>query len=217
MKPLISEITNIVDSAVIGRRFENSILRWQRFARFIMIPVMSVFGRDINFSFNEDELLANKTYIVASNHQSQLDAFVLLAAFSSEVFDRLKPFRAMTTNRFMAGGPVKYAALKMGCYPAKPHATLPSGVEYASKLIKRGQTVYICPEGKKSQPGKQTARAGVAILAKLPNVEIIPAHIQWTRTGRWRRSFQLTYGKPFDGSQMTAQEILDRCYALPLG
>jgi len=193
-----------------------AIYRWQRFARFIMKPVMATFGRDIIFGFDDYDLLPDKTYVVVSNHQSQLDAFVLLASFSPTVFNRLEPFRAMTTNRFLARGPIKYAALKMGCYPAKPHPTLPSGVEYAAALIQRGQTVYICPEGKKSQPGKQTARPGVAILAKLPNVEIIPVHIQWTRSGRWRRSFQLTYGKPFDGSQMSAQQILDHIYALPL-
>ena len=178
---------------------------------------MAIFGRDITCYFDETDLLPEKTYLAVSNHQSHLDAFVLIAGISPGVFNRLEPFRAMTTNRFLARGPVKHAALKMGCYPAKPHPTLPSGIEYSVAMIKRGQTVYICPEGKKSQPGKQTARPGVAVLAKLPNVEIIPVHIQWTRYGRWRRSFQLTYGKPFDGSQMSAQEILDRCYVLPLG
>ena len=217
MEPVIPEITKIVSDGVIHQRFETSILRWQIFARFIMKPVMAAFGRNIIFGFDDCDLLPDKTYVVVSNHQSQLDAFVLLASFSPTVFNRLEPFRAMTTNRFLARGPMKYAALKMGCYPAKPHLSLPSGVGYASELIKRGQTVYICPEGKINRGDGQSARPGVAILAKLPNVEIIPAHIQWTRNGRWRRSFQLTYGKPFDGSEMTAQEILDRCYALPLG
>lgn len=205
----------IVDSANMTK--VKSIKRWQFFARLIMKPIIVVFGRNITSGFNENDLLPDITYVAVSNHQSHLDAFVLIAGISQRVFNRLKPFRAMTTNRFMAGGSIKYAALKMGCYPAKPHPSLPSGVEYATALIKRGQTVYICPEGKKSQPGKQTARPGIAILAKLPNVEIIPVRIQWTRRGRWHRSFRLTYGKPFNGSQMTSQEILDRCYALPLG
>ncbi len=217
MEPITPKIANILDDSVGRQRFTTTICRWQSFARFIMKPVMSAFARDITFGFDGADLLPQKTYIVVSNHQSQLDAFVLLASLNPMVFRRLEPFRAMTTNRFLARGPVKYAARRMGCYPAKPHPSLPWGIEYASVLIKRGQTIYICPEGKKSQPGQQAARPGVALLAKLPNVELIPAHIQWTRYSRWRRSFRLTYGKPFNGSHMSAQEILDACYALPLG
>lgn len=217
MEPLAPEITTITDDAHLKMGSETEIIRWQRFARFIMRPVMSACGREIIFGFDENDLLTEKTYMVVSNHQSQLDAFVLLASFSPNVFIRLKPFRAMTANRFLQRGAIKYAALGMGCYPAKPHSSMPFGVEYATTLIKRGHTVYICPEGKIDRGNGQSARPGVAILAKVPSVEIIPVHIKWTSGGRWRKSFQLTYGKPFDGSEMTAQEILDSCYALPLG
>jgi hypothetical protein len=44
---------------------------------------------------------------------------------------------------------------------------------------------------------------------------IVPAHIEWKRGWPWR-TFKLGIGKPFDGSAMTAQEILDRVYDQPV-
>ena len=193
-----------------------TILHWQTLARLIMKPVLAKFARNITCDFDENDLLPEKTYLAVSNHQSHFDAFVLIAGISPQVFQRLQPFRAMTSNHFLRRGPIKYAALRMGCFPAKPHASLPNGINYASLLIEQGQSVYICPEGKIDINKETSARPGVGILAKVPNVEIIPVHIKWSRTGRWHRSFQLAYGKPYDGSNMTAQEILDYCYALPL-
>jgi hypothetical protein len=61
--------------------------------------------------------------------------------------------------------------------------------------------------------GERDAKWGVAALAREPNVMIIPAHIEWRRRGWWH-GFDVTVGKPFDGSEMTAQEILDQIYAL---
>ena len=193
-----------------------TVCSWQSFACFIMKPIMKATNRGVTFQFAPADLDPNACYIVASNHQSQLDAFVMLAAFANAQFGKLSPFRAMTMNRYLMSGPVKYAALHMGCYPAKRHPTLPSGIECAAELLRSGQTVFICPEGDLTLPGQRPARPGVAVLAKLPNVMVIPAHIQWTRYGRIRRSFKLTYGKPVDASGMTAQQILDACYALPL-
>ena len=196
--------------------FVDVINRWQSFARLIFWPAYTTMCRGVVTNLEARDIRPGISYVVASNHQSQLDSFILMAGFGTKAFASLRPFRAMTMNRYLMGGIVTYAAIRMGCYPAKRHPSMPSGVEFASELLGLGQTIYICPEGDLSLPGERAARPGVAQLAKVPNTMVIPAHIQWTRYGRIRRSFKLSFGAPFDGSKMTAQEILDACYALPL-
>lgn len=216
MEPTTSYPEHIKPTRITQAGFVDVIKGWQSFARFFFKPIYTTMCRGVETNLEANDIRPYRSYVVASNHQSQLDSFILLAGFSNQMFALLRPFRAMTMNRYLMGGIVSYAAIRMGCYPAKRHPSLPSGVDAASGLLGVGQTVYICPEGDLSLPGERAARPGIAVLAKIPNVEIIPAHIQWVRHGRIRRTFKLTYGKPFDGSAMSAQEILDACYALPL-
>lgn len=103
----------------------------------------------------------------------------------------------------------------MGSFPAKPHPTDPYGLEYAAYLLDRGQSILIFPEGHITLRRENTARQGVMVLAKRPNVRIIPMHFEWARP-RIRTRFRLGIGKPFDGSRMTSDEILDRIYATPI-
>lgn len=80
----------------------------------------------------------------------------------------------------------------------------------------KGHTVYICPEGGLTRRGDRPVRPGVAALARIENVMIIPAHIEWKLYGRWSRTFRVGIGKPFDASRMTADQIMNRVYAQPV-
>jgi len=93
MTQLTPEITNKVTNDIVTLRFDTVIYNWQRFARIMMKPVMSAFAQNITFNFDEHNLQPEKTYVVVSNHQSQLDAFILLASFSPALFTRFEPFR----------------------------------------------------------------------------------------------------------------------------
>ncbi len=79
----------------------------------------------------------------------------------------------------------------------------------------RGQSIGIFPEGGLSKNREKPARRGVMVLAQQPNVRIIPVHIEWRGEGRFK-TFDMGIGKPFDGSKMSAQEILDRIYEQPV-
>jgi 1-acyl-sn-glycerol-3-phosphate acyltransferase len=155
-------------------------------------------------------------YVIAANHQSTLDAFIMMSGFTPVIYRHIRPIRSMLKNRYLNGGLVTSYLLGMGCFPAKAHSMMPYGLDLSIQLLNRGQAIFICPEGGLTLPGEAKPHRGVTVLAKEPGVRIIPTHIQWTRYGRWRRTFKLTYGMPFDGSDMTAQEIMDRIYAVPL-
>ncbi len=190
--------------------------RWQTFTRTVMIPFMAVSGRGIRFDFEASDLSPDVSYMVVSNHQSQWDSFVELSAFNNAVAARLLPFRAMTYNKVLRGGLITQYLLGMGCFPSLPHETLPHGLDLSTKLLEARQTVFICPEGRRTLPGQTAPKPGVMVLAKLPNVMVVPAHIQWKKPNAIQKTFKLAFGKPFDGSGMTATEIMDRVYALEL-
>lgn len=191
-------------------------LRWQTFTRIAMIPFMAVSGRGIKLELEPADIDPNMSYLVASNHQSQWDSFVQLSALNNALAGKLLPFRAMTYNKVLQGGVLTQYLLGMGCFPSNPHETLPFGIDLAEKLLEDGQTVFICPEGRRTLPKATAPRPGVVVLAKVPNVMILPAHIQWYRPNKFQKTFKFTLGKPFNGSGMTAEEIMDKVYALEL-
>jgi 1-acyl-sn-glycerol-3-phosphate acyltransferase len=191
-------------------------MRWQRITRVAMIPFMALASRGIKFEFTAESLRDDITYVVVSNHQSQWDTFVELSAFSKAIAARLLPFRAMTQNKVLMGGLQSNYLLGMGCFPAKPHPKFDSGVHLAVALVEDGQTVFIAPEGRRTLPSASSPRPGVLALAKLKNVELLPAHIQWKRPHRFQKTFKLTFGKPFDAKGMSPKDIMDRIYALEL-
>lgn len=209
--------TNTMRShALISDRLRHTVSVWHAVERFLARAYTILPFNKVTFLFDEHDLVPDVTYVIVSNHQSRFDPFVELASFSRPVYRRIGPIRSMTLNRFFGSGIVGYSAIRMGCFPARSHPSLPSGIDFATDLVERGQSVFICPEGGRTLPGTGSARPGVAILANLPNVILIPARIQWKRHGSIGRSFKLTMGKPYDGHGMTPQAILDTVYALPL-
>ncbi len=181
-----------------------------------MIPFMVLNDRGRNIQLDISDLRRNVTYMVVSNHQSQWDSFVELAVLNNAIARRLLPYRAMTHNAVLGGGLKTGYLLGMGCFPSKPHETLPSGVDFSTELIKTGQTVFIYPEGRRTLPGETPPRRGVSVLADLPNVALIPARIQWQRPNKWQKTFKVAFGKPFDGHGMTPEEIMEKVYSLEL-
>ena len=206
------EATGILSSV----QMRSKIISWQYITRFAITPLYALMQRGVRFDFEIKDISSSRRYIVASNHQSQLDSFIMLAAFNQSVFQRLAPFRAMTMNRYFRNDLIEKYLVRMGCFPAKPHSRLSSGLELSRELLESSNTIFICPEGDLTLPGASPARPGVAILAQYPNTYVIPAHIQWVRHGRWLRTFKLAFGAPIDASEMTAQEILDRAYSVQL-
>jgi 1-acyl-sn-glycerol-3-phosphate acyltransferase len=211
-----SQPTNQSTTKLLNPGLRRVILMWHAFERTLAWAFMKFPANRVTFLFDEHDLVADVTYVIVSNHQSRFDPFVELASFSRPVYRRIGPIRSMTLNRFFGSGIVGYSAIRMGCFPARAHPSLPSGIDFAAELVERGQSVFICPEGGRTLPGTGSARPGVAILANLPKVLLIPARIQWRRHGKIGRSFKLTMGQPYSGSGMTAPEILDTVYALPL-
>jgi 1-acyl-sn-glycerol-3-phosphate acyltransferase len=154
-------------------------------------------------------------YVIASNHQTWLDAWMVLSCIPMSIWRVIGFPRVFASNRFFGYPFVGNYVRSMGCFPAKPHPTDPYGLDYAAYLLDRGQSVLIFPEGHITLNRENSARQGVMVLARQANVRIIPMHFEWARP-RIRSRFRLGIGKAFDGSQMSAEEILDAIYKVPI-
>jgi 1-acyl-sn-glycerol-3-phosphate acyltransferase len=182
----------------------------------LLKPIRHFYLRRLDNGLNLPELRVGTKYIIALNHQSMLDPFILAASLPFAVWQRIAPIRFFAHTVFFTQWFTYPWMIAMGCFPARRHETLPYGLELAERLIGKKNTIAIFPEGQRALPGEVFAKHGVAVLAKLPGIEVIPVHLQWTAGSPLTRRLRMTIGTPRDCSQMTAQEILHAIYALPL-
>jgi 1-acyl-sn-glycerol-3-phosphate acyltransferase len=190
----------------------NACQQVAKWAGAIVSPLLLRWSR---VELTAEDIEPGMRYVVASNHQHWFDPWMILCRIPQAVWNRIGMPRAMASNRFFSYPLVGPYMKSMGSFPAKRHPTEPYGLEYATYLLDHGKSLLVFPEGHVTLHRENTARRGVMELAQLPNVRVIPVHFEWARP-RIRARFRVGIGRPFDASQMTAQEILDRIYALPL-
>jgi 1-acyl-sn-glycerol-3-phosphate acyltransferase len=172
-------------------------------------------GRSIRSELQLKDIEPGIHYVAASNHQAYLDPWVVPGSLPASWWRKMGMLRVFVANRFFGYFFVGNMLRSCGAFPAKEHPTDPFGLDYAIALMNRGHVLGIFPEGGLSRNREKTARRGVMVLAQQPNVRIIPIHIEWKRKDRLS-TFDMGIGKPFDGSKMTAQEILERIYEQPV-
>jgi 1-acyl-sn-glycerol-3-phosphate acyltransferase len=151
--------------------------------------------------------------VFAANHQSQLDHFLILACLPFGMFWQLTPMRFFAHNGLFKSPLTKLGIMLGGSFPTRAYKNYLFGLEGARQLMGRGQHLFIFPEGKRSPYDTVPAKSGVAELARLPKVKIIPVQIKWTRR-RWWRSCTIIIGEPFSAAKDSAQDIMDHIYAL---
>jgi 1-acyl-sn-glycerol-3-phosphate acyltransferase len=155
----------------------------------------------------------NCHYILAANHQSLIDPFIICSELPLTLWPSLGRFRYFAHAGLFENRLMRWALLAFGGFPTRPFRRLPYGLEAARAYIGRGQTVVIFPEGRRSLPGDATARDGVYQLGTSQNVRVIPVHLRWYKSKK--RSYRLTVGKPLPAGQ-SAQAVMEAIYTLPL-
>jgi 1-acyl-sn-glycerol-3-phosphate acyltransferase len=161
------------------------------------------------------DIVPGQQYVIAANHQTHVDPFVVISLIPPDVKGKLGVIRAFAHTVFFSNILNRTFMTIFGAFPTKAHPILPHGLDFARDLLQDGQVVLIFPEGRMTIPGETPAKRGVGIMAQWPDVMVIPIRMDWHRHGRFGRTLNLGVGKPFDGHGMTAQEILDRVFDLP--
>lgn len=160
-----------------------------------------------------DQLKADRRIIISSNHQCRIDHFLILAALPGRYYRQLVPYRFFTANDLFFF-PLNYILLLCGSFPAFQHRRWPYGLEMAERLLNRQQTLFIFPEGKRSQWRQRPARSGVAVLAQAaPSCDILPASVLWRKRG-WFRQCSVVIGQPTSARGLSASQILELSFKL---
>lgn len=124
-------------------------------------------------------------YLIAANHRHALDPFYIACSFQFHELIRILPFAIMTANRFYYPPLLRIPAWLGGCFPTHgPCRT--HGVDGAIRLIERGYTVLVFPEGKRISTGTGTAKPGISrIIEGVPQAPLLLIHIEWQKPPRY--------------------------------
>jgi long-chain acyl-CoA synthetase len=182
--------------------------------------------------------------IFAPNHSSNLDTVAVLAAMPRRIRHRLAPavsqdyflpYLAGTgTRRERISLAVQFwlAVLTVNVFPL-PQATrgVRDALQFAGKLVDRGYSILIYPEGARTPDGRMKAfRPGVGILAVRLGIPVVPVHIQglfevlpvnssWPTPGPVRLRFgapiRFREGEDFRAAARKVEEEVRRLEAQP--
>lgn len=206
------EATSAAPDNILNRPADiRRIKRWQMAAYW----ASRLLGRFLRLSGRIDlptTLRDDVTYLIASTHQSQLDPFIVCGQLPPKLWRQLYPVRYMVHPGLWRRKLKRTIMINLGCFTTKPFGNYPHGLEFATSCLNQNETVFIFPEGKRTTV-RLPARRGVSELAQNPKVQIIPIRVQWDKRPIFR-TFDVVIGKPFSGVGLSADEILDRIYAL---
>jgi 1-acyl-sn-glycerol-3-phosphate acyltransferase len=118
--------------------------------------------------------------VLVANHNSHLDALVLMSLFPLRQLPRLRPVAAMDyflSNRWLAW----FARNIIGIIPLRRtiKASHDDPLAEVEQALKRGDILILFPEGSRGEPEKiGRFKTGVAHLAqRLPEVPVIPIYL----------------------------------------
>lgn len=131
-------------------------------------------------------------YIVAINHTCALDP--VFAACPKQ----LPPLHFMAKVELFKNPIVGWFMTHMYGFPVKRGKGDNSAIEYGEKIINEGHVMAICPEGKRIKDKNgvpQTAKSGVAVIAKATNASVLPVAICCDGPIKAGKHVTISYGK----------------------
>ncbi|MEW6570983.1 MAG: AMP-binding protein [Nitrospirota bacterium] len=146
-------------------------------------------------------------YIIAPNHTSYLDGFVVVVVQPSRNF---KELYSLGFQKYFTGKFKTYFARLAHIIPVDPETYLSKALKLSAYVLKNGKSLLIFPEGGRSYDGElMEFKKGIGILAQELNVPVVPVYIKGTfeslpRGRLWPKfnKIQILFGKPFYPSEL---------------
>ena len=190
-----------------------SLFSWVHYPLYWVLA--NLMKRSNRFLIKPEDVNLNHRYVFCLNHRGSPDFFVVFFGMPAWFHRKIAPYRFFIANRFFKNWFVRWQALSFGGFPAKEHPYLDYGLDAANRALDRGDPVVIFPEGRVGMVDREhKPKKGVAILAKRIDVRIVPVRVNWDRSKKLFRSYDVVVGKPFDGSKMNENQIMDVVYDL---
>jgi glycerol-3-phosphate dehydrogenase (NAD(P)+) len=156
----------------------NPIAYW--LARAILQPFFHLYFRLSRIG--REHIPAQGPVILASNHRSFLDPFVIAVMARRPVYFVAK--KELFINR-----PVAWLLASLGAFPIDRHGADEDAMATARAILERGDVVVIFPEGTRTRPGALgTPKRGVGRLALETGAPVVPVAVHGTEAvrNRWR-------------------------------
>ena len=166
-----------------------------------------------------EHLPAAGALVIAPNHASYLDPFVIAAALPWQFVRRT--YWAGWTGRLFANALVRAFSRAAQVVPVDPDRGPAAGLAIGAEVLRRGLVLVWFPEGRRSPTGEIAPfLAGVGMLIKDSGARAWPALIvgsfeAWPRGRRWPRPHpvSVTFGAARTGAELDAQGQGDTAYA----
>jgi long-chain acyl-CoA synthetase len=209
--------------------------RVEKWIVYLLLIILKIFFR-IFFRMTiagGENIPRNGPYILAVNHASYLDGFVVGSAVPYATFENLY-FLGIST--FFAGSIKQVFARISHVIPIDAEAYLNSALQMSSYVIGRGKSICIFPEGGRAFSNDVLPfKKGVGILAIEKNIPVIPVYIKGSSRALPRGAafikpakIRVIFGKPFrvsdiekkkehssaDAYQLFADQLRERVVAL---
>lgn len=127
--------------------------------------------------------------IIAANHMSYFDPPVMAAALPR----RLTFLAKQELFRFAPFGQYITA---LGAFPIDRSRGDTAAIRHAVKLLAAGKAVLVFPEGGRNLDGNAEVKNGVALLARLAGVPVVPAAIIGTEATKRFQPIRVAFGDP---------------------
>jgi 1-acyl-sn-glycerol-3-phosphate acyltransferase len=143
------------------------------------------------------ENIPQRPFILAANHASRVDPFLLCLLPLSAV-KRLSPIYFLTAEYYYRRWYLRPILKILGCYPVAKRAwTLNHFLSTTVTKLKAGKVVMLFPEGKVVRNAKrEKPRVGIGYLIKQTKSPVLPLHIKWGKSNRpFVKGLILTFGE----------------------
>jgi long-chain acyl-CoA synthetase len=162
------EIVAVAENRPVASRL------WFLFGRFVEWFVCRLlFRMEIS---GLEKLPKSGPFILCPNHQSFVDAPLLVSFFPYRVY---KDLFYVGTSDIFGSGPMRRLAKSLKLVPVDPDANLVPAMRAGSYGLRRGKILVLYPEGERSIDGTpKLFKKGAAILSVHHNVPICPVAIE---------------------------------------
>jgi len=180
--PHTPELDSLLQSKTLVSRLLFVLLR------IVLVVLRIVVRLDVR---GIDRLPAKGPYLICPNHQSYLDAFVLIGALPLRVFNE---FFVVGASEYFETPVMKWFARELNVVPVDPDASLVPAMQAGAFGLRHGRVLVLFPEGERSIDGTvRTFKKGAAILSDTLGVPIVPVAIDGLYD-LWPRNRPINWG-----------------------
>ena len=153
------------------------------------------------------KLSIGRRYLIAANHRTWLDVFLILSSLPLGVFLTLIPIKIFTANVYMRTWWQRLVLFAIGGFPAN--------FSHGLKFSDQGFSLFIFPEGKRARPGQDLElKPGLGRLVKSRDFTVLPVHINYGNPRdveiNWRRMIYLDINKRSRSEKVITSQIFKK-------